>query len=134
MSGSGTGGPEAAVVVGRPGGGVIPMTSASKPVVMPETFDGTKSWKDWEFHFDDVAAVNGWDDAQKLAWLRVRLTGCAQKALQRLPDTARGTYAATRAALKARFDPDSRQTRYQAEFQTRRKRAIEGWADFAVRR
>ena len=116
MSGSGTGGPEAAVMVGRPGGGVILMTSASKPVVMPETFDGTKSWEDWEFHFDNVAAVNGWDDTQKLAWLRVRLTGRTQKALQRLPDTARGTYVATHAALKARFDPASRQRRYQAEF------------------
>ena len=77
VSGSGTGGPETAVVVGKLGGGVIPITSASKPVVMPETFDGIKSWEDREFHFDNVAAVNGWDDAQKLAWLRVRLTGRA---------------------------------------------------------
>jgi hypothetical protein len=41
------------------------------------------------------------------------------------------TYEATRDALKARFDPESRRTRYQAEFQTRRKKASEGWADFA---
>ena len=37
----------------------------------------------------------------------------------------------TRAALKPRFDPASRQTWYQAEFQTRRKQASEGWEDFA---
>ena len=54
-----------------------------------------------------------------------------QKALHLPPETSTGTYAAVRAALKARFDPESRHTRYQAEFQARRKRATEGWADFA---
>ena len=33
--------------------------------------------------------------------------------------------------MKARFDPESRHTRYQAEFQARRKKSSEGWADFA---
>lgn len=103
----------------------------AKPLVLPETYSGTEDWDDWCFHFENVAAVNGWDDAQKLKWLRVRLIGRAQKALHRLPETSRTTYEVTRTALKARFDPESRQTRYQAEFQTRRKRTGEGWADFA---
>lgn len=33
--------------------------------------------------------------------------------------------------LDERFEPQSRQTRYQAEFQTRRKKGEEGWAEFA---
>lgn len=33
--------------------------------------------------------------------------------------------------MKARFDPESRHTQYQAEFQARRKKVSEGWADFA---
>ena len=37
----------------------------------------------------------------------------------------------TRDALKTRFEPESRHTRYQAEFQARHKKASEGWADFA---
>ena len=125
--------PEAAaadhgVTAGAGGRGTAGVT---KPVVLPETFDGIKSWDDWYFHFENVAAVNGWSDEQKLKWLRVRLTGRAQKALHRIPEASRTTYEATRAALKARFDPESRQTRYRAEFQTRRKKASEGWADFA---
>lgn len=104
---------------------------AAKPVVLPEPFDGTTSWEEWSFHFENVANVNAWDDAQKLQWIRVRLTGRAQKALQHLPEAAQATYPATKAALKARFDPESRQTRYQAEFQARRKKPSEGWADFA---
>ena len=109
----------------------VTSASTAKPVVLPETFDGTKNWDEWYFHFENVAAVNGWDDALKLKWLRVQLTGRAQKALHRLQEAARETYRATRTALKACFDPESRQTRYQAEFQTRRKKASEGWADFA---
>ena len=108
----------------RPGG-------ATRPLVLPETFDGTGSWSEWCFHFENVAAVNGWDGAQKLQWLRVRVTGRAQKALLRLHGPATTSFEATRDALKARFEPESRYTRYQAEFQARRKKASEGWADFA---
>ena len=89
-----------------------------RPVVLPETFDGTKNWDDWYLHFENVAAVNGWDDAEKLKWLRVRLTGRAQKALHRLPEASRATYEAALTALKARFEPDSRQARYHAELQS----------------
>ena len=103
----------------------------TRPVVLPETFDGNKSWDEWIFHFESVAAVNGWNDEDKLKWLRVRMTGRAQKALHLLPEASRETYTAVKAALKARFDPASRHTRYQAEFQTRRKKPSEGWADFA---
>ena len=84
----------------------------ARSLVIPEIFDGTGSWCDWSFHFENVA------------WLRVRVTGRAQKALYRL----RGMDALCAAA---RFEPESRYTRYQAEFQARRKRAGEGWADFA---
>ena len=105
--------------------------SAARPVVLPETFDGTKNWDEWFFHFENVAAVNGWDDADKLKWLRVRVTGRAQKALHLLPESSRRTYEATRTALQVRFDPESRRTLCQAELQIRRKKANEGWADFA---
>ena len=100
----------------------------SSPTVLPEPFDGVRNW--W-FHFENVSTMNGWDDSQKLQWLRVCLTGRAQKALHRLPGPVASSYEATRDALKARFEPESRHTRYQAEFQTRRKKAGEGWAEFA---
>ena len=41
------------------------------------------------------------------------------------------SYAAVKAALQERFEPKSLKTRYQAEFQTRRKKKSEGWADFS---
>ena len=73
---------------GARGGGVdrpatVPM---AKPVVLPETFDGTRGWDEWCFHFENVASVN---DSERLKWLQVRLTGRAQKALHRLTEAQR---------------------------------------------
>ena len=53
---------------GRPG------SAAARPLVLHEPFDGTGSWSDWWFHFKNVSTVNGWDDTQKMQWLRVRWT------------------------------------------------------------
>ena len=44
---------------------------------------------------------------------------------------AEASFADTITALNERFEPKSRQTRYQAEFQTRRKKKVEGWVEFA---
>ena len=43
----------------------------------------------------------------------------------------RKLYEEAMKALQERFEPKSRQSRYEAEFQTRRKKKSEGWADFA---
>ncbi len=104
---------------------------ATKPVVLPEPFSGATSWDDWSTHFGNVAAVNKWTSEEKLLWLQVRLTGRAQKAFQRLPVDNRATCALAIKAMKERFEPESRKTRYQAEFQARQRKPTEGWADFA---
>ena len=38
----------------------------ARPLVLPEIFNCTGNWSDWSFHFENVAAVNDWDDAHKL--------------------------------------------------------------------
>lgn len=102
----------------------------TKPVVLPDSFTGEAGWDEWITHFENVADVNGWSAAQKLKWIKVRLTGQAQKAFQRLPEASLSDYKEAKKALKARFEPESKKTRYQAEFQTRRKKKFENWADF----
>ena len=72
-----------------------------------------------------------WDDNAKLQWLKVQLTGRAQTALKRLLDATCRSYNETLAALKKRFEPESKRELYAAEFQTRRKGKTESWADFA---
>lgn len=102
----------------------------SRPLVLPEPFTGETDYCDWIDHFENVAAVNAWDDDAKLQWLKVRLTGCAQTAFKRLPQATRESYADSLAALKKRFEPESKRELYAAEFQTRRQGKTESWADF----
>ena len=104
----------------------------ARPLVLPETFSGEGSWDEWITHFENVAAVNAWNtDAAKLQWLKVRLTGRAQKAFQRFAEASKETYARSKEALRERFDPESKRELYAVEFNTKRKRKGEGWADFA---
>ena len=41
----------------------------ARPLVLPEVYDGTGTWDEWAFHFENVSAVNHWDDVNKLKWL-----------------------------------------------------------------
>ena len=103
----------------------------ARPLVLPESFNRKTDYCDWIDHFENVAAVNAWDDNAKLQWLKVRLTGRAQTALKRLLDATHRSYNETLAALKKQFEPESTRELYAAEFQTRRKGKTESWADFA---
>ena len=73
---------------------------ASRPVALPEVFNGEGSWTDWLDHFESVADVNEWDAAAKKKWIRARLTGRAATALRKLPDDDRETFDKITAALK----------------------------------
>ena len=76
----------------------------AKPVVLPEAYNGKTSWDEWSIHFNNVEEVNEWTSAQKLLWLKVRLTGRAQASFQHLPEDSRATFDATRKALKEQFE------------------------------
>jgi dsDNA-binding SOS-regulon protein len=104
---------------------------ATKQLVLPNTYTGDGSWKQWEYHFNNVAAANGWDAENKLKWLKVRLTGRAQIAFQRLPEASRASFIEASKALGEHFEPTTRKTHYQAELQARRKKKSESWADLA---
>ena len=51
-------------------------------------------------------------------------------AFKKLPDDAKESFETAVTALGERFEPQSKRELYVAEFQTRRKRKTEGWADF----
>ena len=85
---------------------------ASKPVILPEPFQGTTNWNEWIEHFESVAVVNEWaSNAAKLKWLKVRLIGKAATAMKRLSEETLGSYPDLKEALKKRFEPESRQKR-----------------------
>ena len=37
--------------------GAVSHTVSARPLVLPETFDGTGSWTDWCFYFENVASI-----------------------------------------------------------------------------
>ena len=88
-------------------------------------------FSEWIEHFEAVAAINKWDEAAKLLWLRVRLVGGAQTAYGRLPTEAKESYVELKKALKGRFEPEALKERHLAQFQARKKMKTEGWAEFA---
>ena len=90
-----------------------------RPVVLPEPYTGEGDYTQWQDHFESVAAVNRWDDAAKLLWLKVRLTGRAQTALKRLPEATKVLYEAKAEAPTQRFVPASKRELYTVEFQSR---------------
>ena len=104
------------------------MATPSKPPVLPEIYTGEKNWDEWIDHFESVATVCGWDDAAKLKWLHVRLTGRAGTAFRRLPAETKADYNAAVGALKERFEPASKRELYMASLNSRTKKRSEDWA------
>ena len=104
-----------------------------RPVITPDAFSGEpmESWDDWLGHFESVAKVNGWNENTCLLWLEVRLTGKAHNAWRRLSNEARAHYSMAKAALRKRFEPDSRREVYMAEFHTRKRNPGERWEELA---
>ena len=47
-----------------------------------EIYQGGQGWDDWIARFENVVTVNGWDAEAKLNWIKVCLTGGAQKAFE----------------------------------------------------
>ena len=82
----------------------------TRPLLLPDLFNGEESWEEWRFHFLNVTAVNEWNEAHCLKWLKVRLTGQAQIAFQCLSPEIRDSYDEGMEALKERFEPSSRKT------------------------
>ena len=76
--------------------------------MLPEEFNGEGSWHQWIFHFENVAAVNEWNEDSCLRWMKVRLTGRAQTAFERFPQGVATDYKRTKEALREQFEPSSR--------------------------
>ena len=108
-----------------------PTLQPMRPVVLPEIFTGEGNFDDWISHFESVAAINKWSDGEKLLWLKVRLTGKAHVAFDQLARESQESYVIARKALQERFEPESKRILYKAEFETRRKKKLESWADFS---
>lgn len=46
-------------------------TTATRPLVLPEKFNGTGNFNEWISHFEGIAAINKWAEDDKSLWLKV---------------------------------------------------------------
>ena len=95
-----------------------------------KVFSGEGNFDEWISHFESVSAVNGWTDNKNFLWICVKLTGKAHVAYTRLPHVTQQTYATVKSALHEYFEPDRKQELCKVQFESRRKKSEESWADF----
>ena len=96
-----------------------------------DTFTGTQAeLKDWLHHFDIVAELNAWSEAEKGAHLASSLRGRALQVLDELLPGERKDYRSVVGALKRRFDPDQRECLKKIEFRNRTMRKGETVTDY----
>ena len=43
----------------------------TRPLVLPEKFDGTRNFEEWINHFESISAINNWNEEEKNLWVRV---------------------------------------------------------------
>ena len=96
-----------------------------KPVILPDHFDGSISWLDYQAHFETCADVNEWDDVEKARFLIVSLRGPAQQVMGDLTSAERKDYGILINAIKRRFNPDRQTELYRSQLRTRKRNVNE---------
>ena len=72
----------------------------TRPLVLPEKFDGTGNFEQWITHFESIAALNQWNVEERTLWIQVRLTEKVHMALTRLPGSTTEAYSTVRQSSK----------------------------------
>ena len=85
--------------------------------LLPHRFEGNSSVDDWVSHFESVAVINGWNEAEKLLWLQAHVIGKAHVAYQHFSHKTRNSYTLSKATLCELFGPTSNRETYKIEFQ-----------------
>ncbi|KAL7880306.1 hypothetical protein SRHO_G00025600, partial [Serrasalmus rhombeus] len=82
------------------------ISQVQRPVFMPESFTGSgRDWFDWSEQFEMAAEVNGWNDAFKLKFMSLLLTGRARDIYSGLAIEEKSSYPSLKAALTKCFQP-----------------------------
>ena len=79
-----------------------------RPVLLPDRYDGSSPWPDYLMHFESVAGVNGWSEAEKVGYLASHLRGSAQEAFTDLSPEDRRDYASILGYFERQFGVTSR--------------------------
>ena len=72
------------------------------------------------------------NEANKLKWMIIQLTGHTQRAFRKFLEEAQQDYAAVVRALKELFELPTKKDMYAAELEVCQKEKLETWGDFGM--
>ena len=102
-----------------------------KPIIMPDKYDGTGSWEDYQAHFETCAKINDWSNDTKAKFLAVSLRGSAQMLLGDLSIPRRENYHDLVAELIARFGHEGQAELFRVQLKNRMKLSKETFPELA---
>ena len=93
----------------------------SKPVKLPEDFDGKQPLKEYLLHFERCSLINGWTEEEKAMFLAASLPGESRKLLSGLTESEGRQYTKIVERLQLRFGVEKQAELNQARLLNRRQ-------------
>ena len=98
---------------------------------VPQSFDGTSSWRAYFTQFNLIASQNRWTEEEKAMQLAASLKGPALEILGHLPEVQCRNFERLTEALNQRFGVEHQEEAFRAQFRTRFRRPQENLAELA---
>jgi hypothetical protein len=96
-----------------------------RPKIMPDSYDGNKSWSEYITHFETISEINDWNYSEKSKYLAASLRGEACQVMRFLSSEYRYDYRCLTNALRTRFDPGNRTELFRVQLRNRFRREKE---------
>ena len=109
----------------------LPRSSSSKPISLPDTYDGKTPLEDWLTNLELCSQINGWSKEQKTRFLAVRLRGSALQVYTDLSDKKKNDFSELVNALKERFSPKGQVELHRAQLRARSRKRGESLPELA---
>ena len=96
----------------------------TRPHIMPDKYDGSSDWKDYEIHFDSCRTINNWNNNEAVRYLSASLRGPALRLLNERKETT-WTYCDLVSKLSLRFSSSKQAESYLQELRGLKRRPNE---------
>lgn len=101
---------------------------SARPHIMPDKYDGSSDWADYDSHFDSCRTINNWTDAEAVKYLSASLRGPALRLLNERRQT-KWTYHDLKSKLSTRFSSSKQAESYLLELRARKRRPNESFQE-----
>ena len=95
--------------------------TSRRPLMLPESYDGSKPWEDYLTHFESVAEINGWNCKEMARFLGANLKGEALEVYTEIPSVAKSSFTVLVEALERRFGHAHQTPLFRAQLSMRKR-------------